>query len=234
MIGSGTMGTPALELLVLLALATLPAGGQGRGADPPGDTYYTVSYVEAAVPSRDSALAAFREYEAAIRATDGYLRFELFEEPNRIGHFALVEAWRSQAAFELAGTEIAEAMADRLEPIRVSNFDQRPYRALRVLPALGSGAEAVYVIAHVDVSPSPEVPVLLERHAENSRRDDGNLRFDVLQHTMRANHFTVIEAWENPEAYQAHVEAAHTREYRDALGPFLGSPLDERSYRAID
>jgi quinol monooxygenase YgiN len=90
------------------------------------------------------------------------------------------------------------------------------------------GAQTVYVITHVDVSPNPQVPVLLQRMAEESRKDEGNLRFDVLQHTMRANHFTVIEAWRDRKALDAHVAAAHTKQYREELGPMLGSPLDER------
>ena len=124
-------------------------------------------------------------------------------------------------------------MLDALDLIRVNNYDQRPYRALAVESATEvPDAETVHVIAHVDVSPTPEVPALLQRMAEESRRDGGNLRFDVLVHTMRANHFTVIEAWRNQAAHQAHVEAGHTRQYRDELGPFLGSPLDQRIYES--
>jgi quinol monooxygenase YgiN len=76
--------------------------------------------------------------------------------------------------------------------------------------------------------------VLLARLAEASRQEAGNLRFDVVQHTMRANHFTVIEAWRNQQALDAHVAAAHTKQYRDTLQPMTGSPLDERVYKAID
>ncbi len=63
---------------------------------------------------------------------------------------------------------------------------------------------------------------------------EGNLRFDVTQSAMRANHFTVIEAWQNQKALDAHAAAAHTKQYRDTLQPMAGSPLDERLYRAIN
>ena len=76
--------------------------------------------------------------------------------------------------------------------------------------------------------------MLLENLAEASRREPGNLRFDVLQHAMRGNHFTVVEQWQDEAALDAHVAAAHTREYRDALQPLTGSPLDERVYTAVD
>jgi quinol monooxygenase YgiN len=75
---------------------------------------------------------------------------------------------------------------------------------------------------------------MLKRLAEASRQDEGNVRFDVLQHMMRANHFTVIETWQNQKAFDAHVAAAHTKQYRDELQPMTGSPLDERVYKAIE
>jgi quinol monooxygenase YgiN len=58
--------------------------------------------------------------------------------------------------------------------------------------------------------------------------------FDVVQHTMRANHFTVIEIWENQRARDAHAAAVHTRQYRDVLQPMSGSPLDERLFKAVE
>ena len=72
------------------------------------------------------------------------------------------------------------------------------------------------------------------RLADASRRDEGNLQFDVLQHAMRANHFTIVETWQNQKALDAHAAAEHTRQYRDALQPISGSPLDERLYKVVE
>jgi quinol monooxygenase YgiN len=99
--------------------------------------------------------------------------------------------------------------------------------------AAEAGDSAVVVITHVDVSPDPKVAPLLVTLAEASRREEGNLRFDVLLHTMRANHFEVIEMWQNRKALDAHSAAAHTKQYRDNLQQFLGSPLDERLFKSI-
>ena len=49
---------------------------------------------------------------------------------------------------------------------------------------------------------------MLTRLAQASRQEPGNLRFDVLQHTMRGNHFTVIETWRDQAALDAHVASA--------------------------
>ena len=126
-------------------------------------------------------------------------------------------------------------LTDALQPIRVSGYDQRPYKTLAVGTGQPpSGRQIVYVISHVDVTPNPQVPVLLRQLAEASRKEPGNLRFDVLLHTMRGNHFTVIEAWRNQQALDAHVAAAQTKQYRDTLQPLTGSPLDERTFRIAD
>ena len=38
----------------------------------------------------------------------------------------------------------------------------------------------------------------------------------------------MIETWQNNKTFDAHVAAAHTKQYRDELLPMTGSPLDER------
>ena len=58
--------------------------------------------------------------------------------------------------------------------------------------------------------------------------------FDVLLHTMRSNHFEVIETWKSEKALENHAAAAHTKKYRDDLQAALGSPLDERIYKSIE
>jgi quinol monooxygenase YgiN len=104
---------------------------------------------------------------------------------------------------------------------------------MTVAPAVGSTQRAVFVITHVDASPTPQLPALLQQLAADSRRDPGNLRFDIMQHTMRANHFTVVEAWRDRKALDEHAASAHMRQYREAYGPMAGSPLDERVYTAV-
>ena len=94
-------------------------------------------------------------------------------------------------------------------------------------------SKSVYVISHVDVAPDPNIAGLLTALASASRLEDGNVRFDVLLHTMRSNHFEVIETWQSQKALDNHAAAAHTKKYRDDLQASLGSPLDERIYKVI-
>jgi len=222
-----------------ILLGVLLASGLGLQVRPdaPADpTFHAVSYVETRASSAKAAVDALRRYRDASRTSDGFIRIEIFEQIGRPGHFVVLEAWRDQQAFDARNPALQKQLLDSLEPIRVSGYDQRPYKTLSTAAVTTApGGDAVYVISHVDVAPTSPIqaPELLRKHAEASRKEPGNLRFDVVQHTMRGNHFTVVEAWRNQQALDAHVAAAHTREYRDTLQPGTGSPLDERVFKAV-
>ena len=99
-----------------------------------------------------------------------------------------------------------------------------------------SSTPAEYAVTYLEVAPASEGEAvnLIKQVAAASRKEAGNVRFDVVQHTMRANHYTVVEGWQNLQAFDAHVAAAHTKQYRDSLQPMTGSPLDERVYKAVE
>jgi quinol monooxygenase YgiN len=178
-------------------------------------------------------VAALGAYRAASQKVEGCSRVEIFEQTGRPGHFAIVETWRDQKAFDARDAALLRGLRDALQSIRVSDYDQRPYKTLSVGRAAAEAPQAVVVITHVDVSPSPAVAPMLTKLAEASRQEKGSLRFDVVQHTMRANHFTIVEVWQNQAALDAHVAAAHTKAYRDELQPLTGSPLDERVFTRV-
>jgi len=208
-------------------------------AQAPADTaLYAVSYVEIMPSARAATVAAVKRYRDTSRQENGYVRVELLEQVGRPGHFAVVEMWRDQQAFDAHDMAApVKQFRDALQSIRLSGYDQRLYKALTVASATEvADRRAIHVVAHVDTVGGAQVdaPGLLKRLAEASRREQGCLRFDVLQHTMRANHFTVIEIWENQKALDAHAAALHTKQYRDTLQPVSGSPLDERVYEAVE
>jgi len=224
-----------LSLIALLFAAAPAARAQPPAEARPDTAFHAVSYVEVMAASSSKAAAALKQYRDASRTRDGLVRFDIYEQVGRPGHFAIVETWRDQPAFDARGTTAHTQLMDALAAIRVSNYDQRPYKTLTVGPAPAAGnSRAVSVVSHVDVNQDPKVPAMLRRLAETSRQEAGNLRFDVMQHMMRANHFTVVETWRDQRAFDAHVAAAHTRQYRDEVQPMTGSPLDERTYKTIE
>jgi quinol monooxygenase YgiN len=228
-----TTGTLICALLGVFSMRDT-AVAQSPGT-PTGTAVFAVAYVETRAAESAAARAALKEYREALERQQSPAQVDLFEQAARPGHFVIVEKWRDQSAFDSRDAAARKRLADALEPIRASGYDERPYKALWTAPEVASDERrTIFIVSHVDVIPNPQAAPLLERLAEASRKEAGNLRFDVLQHAMRANHFTVIEHWGNQAALDAHVAAAHTRKYRDELQPLAGSPLDERVYNAID
>jgi quinol monooxygenase YgiN len=88
----------------------------------------------------------------------------------------------------------------------------------------------LYVVTHVDLTPNYIVDgtPLLSKFASDSRKEKGVVRFELLQEPGRKNHFTIVSVWENQAAFDAHLEADHTKQFREKLQPMLGGPLDER------
>ena len=209
----------------------------GEGGPSSADTrFYAVSYVEAMASSTGKAIALLKQYRDTSAKQDGFVSIELFEQLGRPGHFTIFEVWRDQKTFDARDASVQKQLRDALQPIRVSDVDQRPYKTISVDDRRGDRPQGsqVVVVSHVDVAPNPQVAVMLKDLAEASRKEPGSVRFDVVQHTMRANHFTVVEIWRDQKALDAHVAAPHTRQYRDTLQPMTGSPLDERVYKSID
>lgn len=207
-------------------------------AQAPDATAYSVAYVEVAPASRRAAIELLKQYREASRAEGGFVSLDLFEQVDRSGHIVLAEAWKDQTTFTAhAMAASTQQLAEKLQPLGLSPMDQRPYKGLAVGPLFSQPTgQAVFVVTHVDTIPTPgsDGPGLLRRMAEESRRDEGNLRFDVWQHTMRANHFTIVEAWRDRRSLDAHATTAHTKQYRQTLQPLAGSPLDERLYKLIE
>jgi quinol monooxygenase YgiN len=90
--------------------------------------------------------------------------------------------------------------------------------------------EALYVVTHVDFMPKFTAPGrdLLKQFVDESCKDPGAVRIEVLEELNRPNHSTVVEVWKDAKTYEDHLAAEHTRAYRTKLQPMLGSPFDER------
>ena len=221
--------------IVLIAICALSVSNAEAQTDT---ARYAVAYVEVMPASVPGATKAFQTYRHAASKETGFVATEFFEQIGRPGHFVVYETWRDQAAFDAhQAAASVSVLKDALQSIRVSGYDQRPYKTLTVAPARGAaGRNAVVVVSHVDIGGGGkvDVPALLTKLAEASRAEPQCLRFDVTQHTARANHFTVVEVWADQQALDRHAAAAHTKQYRDEVQPVSGSPLDERACRRVE
>jgi quinol monooxygenase YgiN len=98
-----------------------------------------------------------------------------------------------------------------------------------------ASAKQLYVVTYVDVFPNfaADTNKLLLQFASDNRKDPGFVRFEVLRDVERANHFTIVEVWQNRQAYDAHLMLDHSKQFREKIQPYLGSPFDERLYNAM-
>src|SRR2546423_758988 len=94
----------------------------------------------------------------------------------------------------------------------------------------------IYTATYVELVPTAidEGSKLLKQYRDASRKDAGNLRMELAQETGRPTRFAILEIWADQKAYDAHVMAGHTRQFRDKLGPMSGALYDERLYKALD
>ena len=94
---------------------------------------------------------------------------------------------------------------------------------------------AVYLAIYVDVMPNEKVSgaALLERYRDASRKEDGNLRFEVLHEIGRPARFAMLEVWKDKAALETHDRAASSLRFRERLNAIRSAPYDVRVHSGI-
>ena len=207
-------------------------GAQAQDAN----AVHVVTYIEVKPPAKSEAATLLKGLRETSRKDDGNRRTDVLESLSRSGQFVILATWRDQKALDahMAAAPTKDAR-DKLQALRNSPADDRIHNGLS-LASTDSARRPFYVVTHVDVPPprKDECVDMLKKLADDSRKDDGNLRYDVVQQSNRPNHFTVIEAWKDRKAFEAHSMAAHVRDFRDKLTPMSGALYDERLYRVVN
>ncbi len=230
-----------LAIAVMLAVTADPAAAQAPANAPAAISgpIYLISFFEVAPAAAAKPLPLLRQYAAESRKAEGNAGALALRETARPARLAIVEVWRDKGAVDAHGGALS-ALRDKLQPDLASPFDTRSNGGLDVAgPAIGAepdpGNSAVYVLTHVDVFPAgkDQTVEMLKQLATASRKEPGNLSFDVLQQEGRLNHLPLFEAWRNAAAHDAHIMAEHTRAFRAKLVPLQGALYDERLYQAV-
>ncbi len=215
-------------LSVASAFAQTPA--------PPAATMRVV-FFEVGPSDVGRVSSALKEYRQAALKANGAVRIDVLQQVGRPNHFAIEEAWRDAASFEAhRSTPETKKLDETVQATRISPFDERLLAGVNVAAPNGTAAaQAIYVLTHADSIPDgrEKAGVALTDLAKTSRQEPGNVMFQIVVQTNRNNHYTVIEAWRDEKAYEAHVTADHTKKFRDTFGPFSGALFDERIYKSI-
>jgi len=221
---------------ILAGLTMTAASGQAPPPVPDGPRY-VVTYIEVMPTAAAEGAALARAMRDAMRGEAGNLRSGAVGRIGQPNQFVILSAWKDEAALAAhAKAPQTAQLLERLAKIRNAPYDERvtfPLSVDQLHAALG--ADAVVVVSHVDVIPLQRelATTLVRQHAEDSRREAGNLRFEALTQTNRQNHFTVVEAWKDRDAAEKHGANATTRAFRDRIAPAIGALYDERFYKAL-
>jgi quinol monooxygenase YgiN len=238
MLIAGAASAAAAIAMMIQLLMIQPALAQAPAVQPASQgAVYVVTYIEVAPAAKADAADLLKAVAAASRKEAGNERYDVLQRIGRDNQFAILEAWSDLKAAEAhAGGAALRQFKEKLRPLQVSFYDERPSGGLAVAPASAeAGRDAVYAVTHVDVTPPNKDAciVLLGKLADDARKEPGSLKFEVWQQNNRGNHFTVAEIWTGRAAVDGHVATASTREFREKLGPMSGALYDERLYKSL-
>src|SRR5215470_740464 len=221
---------------IMLAMTIMPLAAAPQASAQEDTTSHMITYIEVIPAAKAQAASLLKELAAASKQDAGLLRFEVLERTAPTNQFVIVEAWKDEAALTAhAAAAHAKQFRDKIQPHLMAPIDDRLSIVTTTSPIAAATGAGLYVVSHVDVAPPnrDKIIVALKALADPTRKDKGNARYDVLQMKARTNHFTVVEAWADQAADDAHEIAAHTKEFRATLGPLTGALYDQRWYKPL-
>jgi quinol monooxygenase YgiN len=222
-----------------LAFLLAIVAGAGAQAQSGSDAIYGVTLLDVAPAAAKEGAALLKPYRDAALKQAGNTGVTLLQEADWPNRLMIYEAWKDQSAYD-ANEKAAHTLAlrDKLKPIAGAPYDRRNYNVFSVGPAqAAAGPDTIYMQLHLDVFP-PGIDATLaaaKAVAEAARKGEGNLRYDVVRSVNPPlSHTTLFAAWRDRKAFDAYESSAYARQFRDTVGPLLGSPYDDRLYVPIN
>jgi autoinducer 2-degrading protein len=90
-------------------------------------------------------------------------------------------------------------------------------------------------LVHVDVKPE-HIDAFIEAcrlNHEQSVREAGNRRFDILQDSAEPSRFVLYEAYANAQAAAGHKTSAHYLAWRDTVADMMRTPRQGVKYNGL-
>jgi quinol monooxygenase YgiN len=209
------------------------------GAESRAESVLALTFIEVRIDARGHAGNVLRQQASALREhTSLPSQVILLQEVSRPERFALLESENSNVTTNVVreAHSVSELLTDEL----TAPPDLRMNREFgEVAHETGAKADVranVYVVAHLDIgNPNrAQIEAALRQLSAAARQSEGNLGFDVWQQTDRANHFNLVGGWLSESQFHAFRASREARQFRQTVGPLLGSPYDERVFRRID
>ena len=219
-----------LRGLLALLLVTCAASQLAR-ADV---DQYAVVYIELA-PGSQAAGERILDQLATVAFAAGARRFDVDRELQRSNFYVLIETWGNQATYQaFLASSITKDLFARLAHLQIAPLDERDGTLIQAGKATIAHArgEDIEVVTHIDVIPTflDQAKPLILQFVTDSARDPGVKEFLLVSWDDITNHFQLIERYDTKRAFDLHVTAQHTVNFRNSLQPFIGAPYDEREY----
>lgn len=231
-----TLFRRALLAAGIMLAPAVPA--QAPAQTPENRPIYVVTYIEVAPSAKAEAASLLKQIAAASRTEPGNLRYDILQRLGRDNQFVILEGWGdSKAAQSHAGGAAMTQFRDRLKPLRIGHYDERP--SIEVAAAMAKTPIAkgsIFTITHVDVTPvfTNQCIAMMKKLTEETRKEASFEEFEAWQQTAHPNHFTMTAIWKDRAAVEAHGLGAPAKEFREEIGPMIGALYDERFYTGIE
>ena len=222
-----------LSMFVFLLVAALSSFAGPAGAQP-DQLQYVVIYVEFKPADTKAGGRLLDDLAAQALASAGVIRFDVLQQVDRSNFFALFEIWSSAQTFAaFQSSSATQAILTQLAPLLGAPLDERDGNLLAGTVNPRDAKSRIFVITHVDIDPQfvDQARPLLDTFVSDSASDGGVQTFALLSQTPTTNHFQLVEAFAKQKAFDAHVSAQHTLDFRNGIQPFIGAPYDERLYQ---
>ena len=232
------MLTKRLLLLFLLLAVFTSFGGTVLAQSVPQQ--FVVTYLEFKPADINAGAQVLEKLAASAEDSSGVVTFDVLQQIDRPNFFALFEVWAGAQAFsDFKNSSSTQAILTHLTPLLEAPLDERLANLLAgTAPTRSRHAEArqIFVITHVDSDPQfvGQIRPLLDTFVNDSLNDSGVQTFALLSQTPTPNHFQLVETFADLQAFNAHVSAQHTVEFRNSTTTFLGAPYDERLYHFVN
>ncbi len=69
---------------------------------------------------------------------------------------------------------------------------------------------------------------------KGTRKEQGNVRFDILQAEDDKNHFFLFEVYKSEEAVVAHKQTEHYLKWRERVAPWMERPREGLKFKPIE
>jgi autoinducer 2-degrading protein len=91
-------------------------------------------------------------------------------------------------------------------------------------------------LVYIDVKPEniEDFKKITLYNCENSRKEEGNVRFDLIQSKDEPSKFTLYEHFRDKTAVEFHKTTEHYKKWAATVEPYMASPRTKSVYEPVE